>query len=108
MKPILVLGPARPGGGAVERWRIELHEVGPAESADAADYAAVVVVNDGGCGAAQRLLAACQMRDRQRGLRIGVLSYVGERGRPSPIGPEPRLSLELSPEEGARLEYQAV
>jgi hypothetical protein len=36
------------------------------------------------------------------------LSYVGERGRPSPIGPEPRLSIEWSPEEGARLEYQAV
>lgn len=107
MKPILVLGPVRAGGAAVERWRIELHEVGPAESADAADYAAVVVVNDGGCHAAQRLLAACEMRDRQQGLRIGVLSYVDERRR-APIGPEPPLSLVLSPEEGARLEYQAV
>jgi len=107
MKPILVLGPARAGGGAVERWHIELRKVAPAEVADAAAYSAVLVVNDGGCDAARRLLVACEMRDGQRGLRIGVLSYVDEKAGHSPACLEPRLTLELSPG-GSHLEYQAV
>lgn len=101
-----MLGPARSGGGPVELWRVDLREVTPDQAADTAAYSAVFVVNDGGARVVQRMLAACGMRERHRGLPIGVLWYVDENGARLPPGAEPRLSLALS-QEGVRLEYQA-
>ena len=110
MKPMLLLGPARPGGSPLERWLVELRRVMPAEQGaiDSGDYSAVIVINDGGAHALRRLLAAFAMRERQEQLRIAVLSYLDEAGSPPAFTEfEPRLQLELG-EEVIKLEYQAT
>ena len=111
MKPMLLLGPARPGGPPLERWLVELRRAMPAEQAaiDAGDYSAVIVINDGGAHALRRLLAAFEMRERQEELRIAVLSYLDEANqrRPALMELDPRFKVEFK-EETIRFEYQAV
>jgi hypothetical protein len=108
MKPILLLAPARSGAAATERWLVEFRREMLADDAeaDAEDYSAVIVVNDGGARAVQRLRAACELRNRHGGLRIGVLWYLDEAGRARPAAIEPRLQFELR-EDGVQIEYQA-
>jgi len=111
MKPILLLGPAQPGGSPLERWLLEFRRV-PCEEAAAGEttrYSSVIVINDGGAYTLRRLLMAFAMRERQEQLDIGMLSYLDEAENrpPALIALEPRLSIELK-EETLRLEYQAV
>jgi hypothetical protein len=107
MKPILLLAPARSGEVSAERWRVDVRREMLADdaAADAQDYAAVIVVNDGGACAVQRLRAACELRNRHGGLRIGVLWYLDEAAL-DPAEIEPRLKFELR-EDGVQIEYQA-
>jgi hypothetical protein len=111
MKPILLLGPAHPGGPPLERWLVEFRPVPLAEAAaaDAAGYSSVIVVNDGGAQTFRRLLTAFEMRERQEHLGIAMLSYLDELDRrlPTLINLEPRLRFELKGD-ALRLEYQAV
>lgn len=111
MKPMLLLGPAQPGGPPLERWLVEFRRAMPAEQGaiDAGDYSAVIVINDGGAHALRRLLAAFAMRERQEELRIAVLSYLNEADprHPALTELEPCLKLDLK-EEAIKLEYQAV
>lgn len=111
MKPILLLGPAEPGGPPQERWLVELRRATPADEAlaGAAGYSGVIVINDGGVHTFQRLLTALDMRERRRELGIALLSYLDENDvrLPALINLAPRLKLEVQGE-ALRLEYQAV
>ena len=111
MKPILLLGPADPGGPPLERWLVEFRPLTLAEAAaaDAVGYSSVIVVNDGGAHTFRRLLTAFEMRERQHQLGIGVMSYLDDVGQrlPALISLEPRLRFELK-DDALRLEYQAV
>jgi len=111
MKPILLLGPAQPGGPPLERWLVEFRPVtlAGAAAADAAGYSSVIVINDGGAHTFRRLLTAFEMREHQEQLGIAVLSYLDELDKrlPALINLEPRLRFELK-DEVLRLEYQAV
>jgi len=111
VKPILLLGPAAPGGPPQERWLVEFRPLSEGEeaAAEAVDYSSVIVVNDGGAHTLRRLLAAFAMRERRRQLGIGVLWYLDEADKHLPplISIGPRLRVELK-EEVLQFEYQAV
>lgn len=117
MKPILLLGPDRPGGPTLERRHVDLLRTTLAEEAvaNAAAYSSVIVINDGDAGTVRRLVKALQMHQREKHLCVGVLTYLSEAacdtGRadllPALASLGPPLSIELNGEV-LSFEYQAV
>lgn len=117
MKSILVLAPERPGVPQRERSRIDLQRTFPGHAALPRDacYSSVIVVNDGGVDTVRRLRLAIGLRERQRQLCIGVLTYLVQspraagNGEPLPqlLQIQPGLQVQLD-EHLLRLEYQAV
>lgn len=84
MKPILVLGPDRPGAASPERRQVDLHRIALTGETvtNAASYSSVIVINDGGADTVRRLLLALRLRHQRQHLCIGLLSYVDESVRP--------------------------
>lgn len=118
MKPVLLLAPQR-GGQPRERHRLDLRRVARLDAIDDADYASVIVVNDGGAETIRRLQVALALRKRQGRLPVAVLTYLEPRpgGDAALAGaaPAPRFALaEFGPDlfvelkdEVLTLEYQA-
>lgn len=120
MKPVLLLAPSQVGPSR-ERRRLDLRHVARTDAIDAADYASVIVLNDGGVDTLRRLQLALALRERHRELPVAVLTYLGRdesrRGAGDLLagaaGPRRALA-ELGPElfvelkdEVLSLEYQA-
>ncbi len=80
MKPILLLGPDRPGGPTLERWHVNMHRTTLAEEtlANAPAYSSVIVINGGDAETVRRLLTALEMHQRDKHLCVGVLTYLDE------------------------------
>jgi glycine cleavage system regulatory protein len=80
VKPILVLGPERPGEPTLERQCVNLHRTALAEAAvaNAAAYSTVIVINDGDAETIRRLVQALEMRRSEKRLCIGVLTYLDD------------------------------
>jgi hypothetical protein len=123
MKPILLLAP--PGAGrTLERRRLDLRRDTRLDAVDEADYASVIVLNDGGAETIRRLRLALALREHHKQLPVAVLTYLepGSAGAAADalaagitaaaaphvalaeLGPE--LSIELK-DEVLSLEYQA-
>lgn len=112
MKPILLLAPAR-AGVRQGRDRLDLRRVTRLDAVDDADYASVIVLNDGGAGTLRRLKLALALREHHKELRVGVLTYlepVGEgRGRGAVVADAPAAVLsELGPELRVELKNQVL
>lgn len=103
MKPILMLGPERGRAPFLERGHIDVCEAEQIDGfvANETAYSTVIVINDGGAGTVRRLLAALHMRERRKGLCVGVLSYLEQDSL------DPRLRIEVK-KEVLSFEYQAV
>jgi hypothetical protein len=122
MKPILLLAPAR-AGSPQDRRRVDLRRVTRLDAVDDADYASVIVLNDGGAETIRRLRLALALRAQHEQLPVAVLTYLEPRGDvavadetlAAAAAAAPRLALaELGPElfvelkdEVLSLEYQA-
>jgi hypothetical protein len=118
MKPVLLLAPPRPG--LPSHRRFDLRRVTRVDAVDTADYASVIVLNDGGADTIKRLQLALALREHHKQLPVAVLTYLEPRAGPvdgllagaavrpgvalAELGPE--LFVELK-DEVLRLEYQA-
>lgn len=120
MKPILLLAPPR-AGLSQERRRLDLLRVTRLDAVDDADYASVIVLNNGGAETIRRLRLALALRERHKQLAVAVLTYLEPRADAAVSGETlaaaaaaPRALAELGPElfvelkdEVLSLEYQA-
>lgn len=86
MKPVLLLAPPRAGQPRERRRpdlrrvaRLDLRRVARLDAIDDADYASVIVVNDGGAETIRRLQLALALRKRQGRLPVAVLTYLEPR-----------------------------
>jgi hypothetical protein len=120
VKPLLLLAPTQAGRPARERRRIDLCRTDAGDAAPHADYAAVIVLNDGRVATIRRLRLALALREQHKNLAIGVLTYLGGPRHtgagfpPADAGPLPALG-QFGPELRVELrdavlslEYQAV
>jgi hypothetical protein len=122
MKPILLLAPApKRTGRRRERRRLDLRRVARLDAVDDADYASVIVLNDGGAATIRRLQLALALRAQHERLPVAVLTYLEPPDAAAAgdalaaAAAAPRLALpELGPElfvelkdEMLSLEYQA-
>jgi len=121
VKPVLLLAPACDGRPR-ERRQLDLWRVTRVDRVDGADYASVIVLNDGSAGTVRRLRQALALRAQHKELPVAVLTYLGPpRGagaspdalanagpRPDAVLPElgPELYVELK-DEVLSVEYQA-
>lgn len=119
MKPILLLAPPQ-AGLSQERHRLDLRRITRLDAVDDADYASVIVLNDGGAETIRRLRLALALREHHKQLPVAVLTYLEPRadaavsGEALAAAAAPRALAELGPElfvelkdEVLSLEYQA-
>jgi hypothetical protein len=79
MKPILLLAPSG-AGPTLGRRRLDLRRVTRLDAVDDADYASVIVLNDGGAETIRRLRLALALREHHKQLPVAVLTYLEPRG----------------------------
>ena len=75
MKPILLLAPPD-ADPAPQRRRLDLRRVSRLDAVDHAEYASVIVVNDGGAQTIRRLQLALSLRAHHKQLPVAVLTYL--------------------------------
>lgn len=111
MRPILLLGPAEPGGPPMERWLVEFRPMTLDEATGGvSEYSSVIVINDGGTETIARMAAALRLRQQQPLQFVGVLSYLDEAAIDKVMhggAPDPALRIRLQ-KEVLTLEYQEV
>lgn len=88
MKPVLLLAPPH-AGVPQERQRLDLWRVTRVDAVDDAEYASVIVLNDGGAETIRRLQLALALREQHKQLPVAVLTYLA----PPPDGAPARDAL---------------